>query len=112
MRQSFTPYESDLQLISVLSRQVKRALQKMAFDVREGTDDEKALFDAVFSNRTKFGIEEATLLAVGFSWGDNDLNVLREDATDAQVQTCVNAIKVELIARQNTESRPVVGLAV
>ena len=110
MRQTFTAYESDLELISILQRQVKRALQKMAFDVRAGTSDEQALFDAVFSNRTKFGLEEATLLAVAFSWGANDLNVLREAATDAQVQTCINAIKAELIARQNTESRPVVGL--
>lgn len=110
MRQSATIYESDLELVSILQRQVKRALQKMAFAVRSGTADEQLLFDAVFSNQTKFGLEEATLLAIHFSWGENDLTVLRDAATDAQIQTCVDSIKSELITRQKIVARPVVGL--
>ena len=110
MRQHFTTYEEDLDLIITLQRQVKRALQKMAFDIRAGTEDQQLLFDAIFSNQTKFGLEEATLLAFHFSWGPNDLNVLREAATDAQIQTCVNSIQADLIARQKTTARPVIGL--
>ena len=40
MRQTFTVYEQDLDLIAALQRQVKRALQKMAFSIREGTADQ------------------------------------------------------------------------
>jgi len=105
-----TIYQSDLKVIAYLRRQIKRAIQVAAFNVRAGTDDQKLLYDAVFSNKTKFGIEEAVLLTYSFSFGDNDLRVLREAATDAQVQTCVDAILSELITRQLDSSRGIIGL--
>lgn len=108
MRQSRTTYEDDLDLILVLQQQVKRALQKMAFDIRGGTADEQLLFDAIFSNQTRFGLEEATLLAFSFS---SQLQNKREEATDNHVQTATNAIKDLLIARQKNEGRPVIGLS-
>jgi len=110
MRQSLTAYEQDLELIAALQRQVKRALQKMAFDIRGGTSDQHLLFAAIFSNQTRFGLEEATLLAYHFSWGANDLSVLRYEATDANIQICVDAIQDQLIAIQKDTASPVVGL--
>jgi len=107
MRQQRTTYENDLDLLNSLKFQVKRALQKMAFDIREGTDDEKLLFDAIFSNQTKFGLEEATLLAFSFS---AQLQNKRDESTDNHVQTATDAIKDLLIARQKTAARPVIGL--
>lgn len=109
MRQSRTTYEDELDLILVLQQQVKRALQKMAFDIREGTADEQLLFDAIFSNQTRFGLEEATLLAFSFS---SQLQNTRDEATDNHVQTATNAIKDLLIDRQKNTTRPVIGLGV
>lgn len=83
---------------------VRRALYIMAFELRAGTAEQIDLYDAIFSNTTKFTAQEATQLAWFFSYGDNDLRVLGATATDAQVQTCVNAIQSELIARQNTRT--------
>lgn len=95
-------YLEELRDLEQLVSRVKRAIQRMAFDLRAGTADQQALYDAVFSNRTKFTAVEATLLAWHFSWGDNDLRVLGAAATDAQLQICVNAIQDELISRQTT----------
>lgn len=111
MRQTFTVYEQDLDLIAALQRQVKRALQKMAFSIREGTADQQLLYSAIFSNQTRFGLEEATLLAYHFSWGANDLSVLRYEATDANIQICVDAIQAQLITMQKDSARSVVGLS-
>lgn len=110
MRQTLTIYEQELELLATLQRQVKRALQKMAFNVREGTADQQLLYSAIFANLTRFGINEATLLAYHYSWGANDLSVLRDNATDAQVQTCVDAIQAQLIAIQKDTTRSIVGL--
>lgn len=110
MRQTLTAYEQDLDLIAALQRQVKRALQKMAFNIREGTADQQLLYTAIFSNQTRFCLEEATLLAYHFSWGANDLSVLRYEATDANIQTCVDAIQGQLIAIQKDTARSIVGL--
>lgn len=88
---------------------VRRALYVMGFELRAGTADQIALYNAIFSNTTKFTAYEATQLAWFFSWGDNDLRVLGATATDAQVQTCVNAIQSDLITRQ-TERSAVTGL--
>lgn len=110
MRQTLTVYEQDLDLIAALQRQTKRALQKMAFNIREGTADQQVLYAALFSNQTRFGLEEATLLAYHFSWGANDLSVLRYEATDANIQTCVDAIQAQLIAIQKDTARSIVGL--
>jgi len=88
---------------------VRRALFIMAFELRAGTADQIALYNAIFSNTTKFTAHEATQLAWFFSWGDNDLRVLGATATDAQVQTCVNAIQNDLITRQ-AERTTVTGL--
>lgn len=111
MRQTFTAYEQDLDLIVALQRQVKRALQKMAFNLREGTADQKLLYAAIFSNQTRFGLEEATLLSYHFSWAANDLSVLRENATDAHIQTCVDSIQSQLITIQKDSARNIVGLS-
>jgi hypothetical protein len=86
--------------ISQLVPVVRRALFIMGFELRAGTADQIALYNAIFSNTTKFTAHEATQLAWFFSWGDNDLRVLGATATDAQVQLCVNAIQDELITRQ------------
>ena len=102
-------YEVEIAHISGLGDKVKRALQRACFNVREGTADQKLLYDAVFSNRTHFGLEEVCLLAWHFSWGDNDLSVLGNAATDAQVQICVDAILPELITRQKART-VVIGL--
>lgn len=110
MRQTFTTYEKELDLIAALQRQVKRALQKMAFNIREGTSDQQLLYAAIFSNQTRFGLEEATLLAYHYSWGANDLSVLQYAATDANIQTCVDAIQAQLIAVQKDSARSFVGL--
>ena len=110
MRQTLTVYEQDLDLIATLQRQTKRALQKMAFNVREGMADQQVLYAAIFSNQTRFGLEEATLLAYHFSWGANDLSVLRYEATDANIQICVDAIQAQLIAIQKDTARSIVGL--
>lgn len=107
MRQQRTTYEEQLDVLTTLRRQVKRALQKMAFDLREGTADEQLLFDAVFSDQTKFSLNEATLLAFSFS---TQLQNKLDEATDNQVQTATNALKDLLIARQKTVGRPVMGL--
>ncbi len=102
-------YGQQLDQIAGLRWRVKRALQRACFNVREGTADQKLLYDAVFSNRTHFGLEEVCLLAWHFSWGDNDLSVLGNAATDAQVQICVDAILPELITRQKART-VVIGL--
>lgn len=107
MRQQRTTYEEQLDALTALRRQVKRSLQKMAFDVREGTADEQLLFDAIFSNQTKFSLDEATLLAYSFS---APLRNSGDESTDNQVQNAVNGIKDLLIARQKTSTRPVMGL--
>jgi hypothetical protein len=88
---------------------VRRALFIMSFDLRAGTADQIALYNAIFSNTTKFTAYEATQLAWFFSWGDNDLRALGANASDAQVQICVNAIQSELITRQ-AERSAVTGL--
>ena len=110
MRQKLTAYEDDLDVLNALRRQFKRAFQKLAFDIRDGTADQKLLYAAIFSNQTRFGLDEATLLAYSFSWGTNDLSVARYDATDAQVQTCANSIQSSLITIQKDTARPIVGL--
>jgi hypothetical protein len=79
---------------------VRRALFIMAFELRAGTADGIALYNAIFSNTTKFTAYEAAQLAWFFSFGDNDLRTLGATATDAQIQICVNSIQTELIARQ------------
>lgn len=110
MRQTFTVYEKELDLISALQRQVKRSLQKMAFNIREGTSDQQLLYEAIFSNQTRFGLEEATLLAYHFSWGENDLSALGYNATDSNIQTCIDSIQSQLIAIQKDSARTIVGL--
>lgn len=110
MRQHFTEYEETLELLNALRMQVKRALQIMAFNIRSGTADQQLLYNAIFSNTTRFPLSEATLLAYHFSWGDNDLSVLKYDATDANIQACVDALANELITRQKDTSRSIVGL--
>jgi hypothetical protein len=102
-------YGQELDALGYLRFQVKRALQKACFNVREGTADQKLLYDAVFSNQTHFGLDEACLLAWHFSWGPNNLSVLGISATDAQVQICVDAILSELITRQKART-VVIGL--
>jgi hypothetical protein len=97
-------YAEELLVLSQLEPRVKRALQRMAFDIRSGTADQQALYDAIFSNQTCFTAAEATLLAFHFSWGDNDLKVLGAAASDAQVQACVDGIAPELISRQNART--------
>lgn len=108
-RQYLSDYEQQLVVLSALRNPVKRALQTMAFNLRAGTADEIKLYRAIFSNTTKFGLDEAALLAYHFSWGTNDLRVLGAAATDAQVQTCVDAIKAELISLENSRTT-IVGL--
>jgi len=95
-------YVEETAAINQLVPVVRRALFIMSFELRAGTEEQIALYDAIFSNTTKFTAAEATQLAWFFSWGDNDLRVLGATATDAQVQICVNAIQAELIARQAT----------
>lgn len=102
-------YGQQLDQIAGLKWKVKRALQRACFNVREGTADQQLLYDAVFSNQTHFGVEEATLLAWHFSWGANDLSVLGSTASDEQVQTCVDAVLPELITRQKART-VVIGL--
>lgn len=97
-------YFEELRDIEQIVPRVKRAIQRLAFDLRAGTEDQQLFFDAVFSNRTRFTAAEAALLAWHFSWGDNDLNVLGASATDAQIQICVNAIQNDLIARQTSRA--------
>jgi hypothetical protein len=106
-----TPYQSDLELLTYLRLQVKRALQKMAFDIRQGTADQQALFNAVFSNQTRFSLNEATLLALHCSEGLMvDLTVLRELATDEQVQITVANIQALLIGIQKDTNRSLTNL--
>lgn len=93
-------YIEELIALEQLVPRVKRAIQRMAFELRAGTEDQVALYQAIFSNRTTFSAYEATLLAWHYSWGDNDLRVLGMVATDAQLQICVNAVQDDLIARQ------------
>ena len=90
--------------------QVKRALQKMAFDIRQGTADQQLLYNAIFSNLTRFNLAEAVLLAWHFSFGENNLSLLQDNATDAQIQICVNAIQANLISIQKDTARPLIGL--
>lgn len=108
-RQYLSDYEQQLVVLAALRNPVKRALQTMAFNVRSGTADEQSLYRAIFSNTTKFGLDEAVLLAYHFSWGVNDLRVLGAAATDTQIQTCVDSIKAELITLQTTRTT-IVGL--
>lgn len=108
-RQYLSDYEQQLAVLTALRNPVKRALQIMAFNIRSGTTDEQALYSAIFSNTTKFGLDEAVLLAYHFSWGVNDLRVLGAAATDTQIQTCVDAIKAELISLENSRAT-IVGL--
>lgn len=93
-------YAEESLVLGQLAPRVKRALQRMAFDIRDGTAEQQALYDAIFANQTTFTAAEATLLAFHFSWGANDLRVLGTAASDTQVQTCVNAIAAELMRRQ------------
>jgi hypothetical protein len=97
-------YSEELLVLNQLAPRVKRALQRMVFDIKNGTTDQQMLYDAVFSNQTKFTTNEATLLAFHYSFGENDLRVLGAAATDAQIQTCVNGLQIELIAKQNTRT--------
>jgi len=112
MRQKQTGYELEVELLNSYRLQVKRALQRMAFDIRSGTADEQILYNAIFGNFTKFGVDEAVLLSYHFSFGENALATLKDKATDANIQVCVNGIKANLIAIQKDASRAVVGLAV
>jgi hypothetical protein len=93
-------YAEELLVLAQLEPRVKRALQRMAFAIRAGTAEQQALYDAIFANQTVFTAAEATLLAFHFSYGDNDLRVLGAGASDAQIQTCVDAIVSELMTRQ------------
>lgn len=97
-------YQEELIALLQLEPKVKRALQKAAFNIREGTADQQLLYDAVFSNTTKFTAYEATLLAWHYSWGDNDLSILGSTASDAQIQVCVDAILGNLITIQTTRT--------
>ena len=108
MKQTRTTYEQDLEVMNDLRLQVKRALQKEAFATKDGTDDEQLFFDAVFSEQTKFSLDEATLLAFSLS---NALKNNRENSTDNQVSNAVATIKPLLIERQKHAARPVLGLA-
>ena len=102
-------YLEQSKAINQLVPVVRRALFIMGFELRAGTADQIALYNAIFSNTTKFTAYEATQLAWFFSWGDNDLRTLGVTATDAQVQICINAIQSELITRQ-AERSAVTGL--
>lgn len=97
-------YNEELANIQALEPRVLRALQRTAFDIRAGTADQQMLYEAVFSDQTKFTAYEATLLAWHFSFGANDLHTLGNTATDAQVQVTVDAIQDELISRQTTRT--------
>lgn len=115
MRQRLTSYEEELDLISALQRQIKRALQLMAWDIRNGTSDERLLSKAIFGNLTKFGLEEAALYAfhnsmVSSTQGVVNLSIRQYEATDAQIKRCIEDIKNTLIALQNDANRTVVGL--
>lgn len=103
-RQYLSDYEQQLVVLTALRNPVKRALQTMAFNIRSGTADEQNLYRAIFSSSTKFGLDEAVLLAYHFSWGANDLSALGAAATDTQIQTCVDAIKTELITIENSRT--------
>ena len=102
-------YQEEVTSITRLLPRVKRSLERMAFAIRSGTTDQQALFDAIFSNQTKFSTREATLLAWEFSYGDNNMHVLGSNILDAGLQICVDAIQSELISRQNSRTL-VVGL--
>ena len=104
-------YSNQYRAIDGLQRRMLQALYQMAFNIRQGNADDQALYQAIFSNQTRFSLLEALLLAYFFSFQPNDLRELGADATDAQLQVCVDGIKNELIARQNDTARPVVGLA-
>jgi hypothetical protein len=104
-------YEQDLRVLDALQRKFLKALHQMAFNIRAGTPNEQVLYNAIFSNQTRFPLSEVALLAYYFSSGPNDLRTVGAAATDAQVQTLVDGIKAELISRQNDTARPVVGLS-
>ena len=103
-------YLDQYRTIDAIQRRTLQALYKMAFDIRQGTANEQALYQAIFSDRTRFSLLEALLLAYFFSVPPNDLRVLGSDVTDAQLQVCVDGIKAELITRQNDTGRPIIGL--
>ena len=98
-------YQEEIAAINKLIPRVKRALERMAFAIRSGTLDQQALFDAIFSNTTKFTAREATLLAWEFSYGDNDMHVLGSNILDAGLQICVDGIQAELITRENARTK-------
>lgn len=100
---------STAQTIDRLQRRIRSAVIQMAFDIRQGTSDETALYNAIFSDATKFTLQEVCYLTLFFSTGDNDLRD-NPDATDAQINASVSGIKSELISRQNDVGRSVTGL--
>ena len=101
---------STTQTIDRLQRSIRGALLQAAFDIRQGTADEQLLYNAIFSNLTKFTFEEVCYLTFFFSTAPNDLRD-NPDATDAQITASVNGILGELITRQNDVGRTVTGLA-
>jgi hypothetical protein len=104
-------YEDDLAVLGFHQRRFMKALHQMAFDIRQGNADDQILYNAIFSDQTRFGLKEAALFAYYFSVAPNDLRVLGMGATDAQIQVCVNGIKSTLITRQKDTTRPIVGLS-
>jgi hypothetical protein len=104
-------YEDDLAVLGFYQRKFMKALHQMAFNIRSGNADDQLLYNAIFSDQTRFGLKEAALLAYYFSVAPNDLRVLGKDATDAQIQVLVDGIKSVLITRQKDTSRPFVGLS-
>ena len=97
------------QSIDMLQRRILAALLQMAFNIRQGTANEQALYNAIFGNKTKFTLQEVIYLTYFFSFGANDLRD-NPEPTDAQITESVNAIKQELINRQNDTARTVTGL--
>lgn len=100
---------STTQTIDILQRRIRGALVQMAFDIRQGTADEQLLYNAIFSDTTKFTLEEVCYLTFFYSVAPNDLRD-NPDATDVQITTSVNGIKAELITRQKDVGRTVTGL--
>lgn len=115
MKTKLTDYEDDLEYLASLTRQVKRSLQILSWGMRDGTVSEKAFYNAVFSNKTRFSLDYVTLLTfhnsmVSVTPGVRNLNVARYDATDDNVRRAVNDVMTTLLAVQSDTSNPVVGL--
>jgi hypothetical protein len=103
-------YSDEAATLAALEPRILRALERACWSIKDNVGNQQDLFNAVFSNQTRFNLREVALLAWHSRFGTADLTTEDGVFTDTQIQNGINTIVPDLISRQTDTNRPIVGL--